>query len=399
MLSVIVTPFDPPRMYGAELSCVELSDNLARLGAKVWTLERAPSFGRSTKLASKSFEVNGVSSSPLGLLKLTINVIQACKSTTCDLIYSYHVDFGESLLPAFFASLVANRPLMVAVHDDLNRNEDSLDLITLIKKKLKSTQADSNQSRITSFFRQLSFTIIRRIACRFAILCLTPSFFAADYARTLLHAQRVFVMGQGIDTAWFVQPNGTVTEEYDAVFFGRIDEYKGVDVLLNAWKDVIAKKSDAKLLVIGSAQSSDQGTKYFSEMIQLSKELGISNNITFSGYIQNINSVRKLISASRLFVFPSKKEGFGRVVSEAMACGCPCIVSDIPAFREVYSSAAVLVPVGDYKKLSEAILILLENPEKRRMLIEKGLELANQKRWSVIGDKVLKVIERSLSSS
>ena len=59
-------------------------------------------------------------------------------------------------------------------------------------------------------------------------------------------------------------------------------------------------------------------------------------------------------------MFPSKEEGFGLAIAEAMACGLPCVISNIPALRETFDPVAIFVNVDDPEAFAHAALTLIE---------------------------------------
>lgn len=83
-------------------------------------------------------------------------------------------------------------------------------------------------------------------------------------------------------------------------------------------------------------------------------------------------------AADVLLCSSDETEGFGLPVLEAMACGLPCVVTDIPAFRTFASPAdyARFVPVGDPARMAAAVAELLESPAERERLRRRGLEVA-----------------------
>jgi glycosyltransferase involved in cell wall biosynthesis len=85
-----------------------------------------------------------------------------------------------------------------------------------------------------------------------------------------------------------------------------------------------------------------------------------------------------LYSGAALFAFPSRHEGFGLPVVEAMSQGTPVVASDIPAIREVAGDAARLVPVGDVARWADALEELLADDAARDRMAIAGLARAGR---------------------
>lgn len=83
-----------------------------------------------------------------------------------------------------------------------------------------------------------------------------------------------------------------------------------------------------------------------------------------------------LYRRAALHALPSAEETFGRTVIEAMACGCPCVVSDLPVLREVTAGSAECVDFTDAEVAAAAMRRVLADPVHAATLRERGLRRA-----------------------
>jgi glycosyltransferase involved in cell wall biosynthesis len=103
--------------------------------------------------------------------------------------------------------------------------------------------------------------------------------------------------------------------------------------------------------------------------------------------------------AAEALLLPSRYEGFGLPVLEAMAAGCPVIASNVSALPEVAGEAAILVPPDDLPAWNEAVLRLLRDDRLRRSLVEKGRERVSRYTWDDCARRTLAVYRRVLEKS
>jgi len=201
--------------------------------------------------------------------------------------------------------------------------------------------------------------------------------------------KRIALGGNGVDARWFSKLEED--KRYEGSFMGRVERGKGVDTLLLAWRGVVAKIPHARVVIIGSMDPADE--REFRGMIRQS---ALEENVVFAGYVSD-SEAESLMRSSRIFIFPSRREGFGLAVAEAMAAGVPCIVSDIPALVENFASAAVVVPVEDHYTLANEILALLDDEAKSQSIARTGRELASKMDWDQICVREAKLIRETLS--
>lgn len=132
----------------------------------------------------------------------------------------------------------------------------------------------------------------------------------------------------------------------------RHEHQKGLDVLVRAFPRVLATSPSARLLIAG------RDGNLTPTLRQLVEDSGASASITLLGARDD---VADLIAASDVFVSPSRWEGFGSVLLEAMALGAPIIASRVPAIEQTVDTTATLVAPGDPQQLASAITALLQD--------------------------------------
>jgi glycosyltransferase involved in cell wall biosynthesis len=115
---------------------------------------------------------------------------------------------------------------------------------------------------------------------------------------------------------------------------------------------------------------------------------GEDKNIVLTGFVPQADLVA-LYNLADVFVSPSLYEGFGFPPLEAMACGCPVIVSNRGSLPEVVGDAALLIDPQDLGSLVGALRAVEETPSLRAALIQKGLERAQQFTWRATATKTL----------
>jgi glycosyltransferase involved in cell wall biosynthesis len=136
--------------------------------------------------------------------------------------------------------------------------------------------------------------------------------------------------------------------------------------LLNAFKIVKEKYPKATLLFLGDGPEKEK-------LKNVAKELGIIKNTVFLGFVKNPLAY---VKRSDVFVLSSKSEGTPVVLIEAQACGVPIVATDCPVGPRWIldeGKAGILVKVGDYKQIAEAIINILENKNIAFKLVKNGL--------------------------
>ena len=157
-----------------------------------------------------------------------------------------------------------------------------------------------------------------------------------------------------------------------------MDPRKNFSRLIEAFHQI--KDKSIKLFIIGMKQKS------FNDV-----NLESSENIYLPGFVDD-EELKKMYQNALLSVYPSLYEGFGLPPLESMTFGCPAIVSNIPALKEISEDAVLYVNPLDINDIMHKIEFLLENNDKREELRLKGFEQINKYSWSKSAKKVLEII-------
>ncbi len=116
------------------------------------------------------------------------------------------------------------------------------------------------------------------------------------------------------------------------------------------------------------------------------------DRIRYIGYVPE-DDLAKIYNLARVLVYPSFYEGFGLPPLEAMACGCPVIVSNAASLPEVCAEAAYYVDPKDTADMGKSIMNFLENDSLRSVFIQKAMERAQNFRWEKSAYRHLELFE------
>lgn len=130
----------------------------------------------------------------------------------------------------------------------------------------------------------------------------------------------------------------------------------------------------------------------------IAERLEISHRVHQPGRIDK-EDLAALYSGAEAFVFPSKFEGFGMPVLEAMACGTPVLSSTAAALPEVYGDAALEFEPDDIHEMAAAISRITDDEAVRCELIEQGYEQVKRFSWERSARKILGILRRAAETT
>jgi glycosyltransferase involved in cell wall biosynthesis len=171
------------------------------------------------------------------------------------------------------------------------------------------------------------------------------------------------------------------------LFVGSLFNRRHVPSLLHAFSHVVRRIPSAKLVIVG-----DNRTYPREDPLGVAASLAIAARVEVRDYASD-DEISALYRRAAVFVFVSEYEGFGLTPLDALAYGVPIVVADTPLSREIYGDAAVSVPAGDAHALSEAVLLLLRDPGRRRLALEAAPAVLARYSWDRAAAETLAAIE------
>jgi len=207
-------------------------------------------------------------------------------------------------------------------------------------------------------------------------------------AVTPLAASQVFRVPPAAEVADVCKRYGLIPGRF-LLYVGVLEPRKNVPHLLEAYSRIAQRFPDVPLVIAGK-----KGWMYEAIFERVSS-LKLESRVHFPGYVAE-EDLPGLYHGARAFVYPSRYEGFGLPVLEAMQCGVPVITSNISSMPEVAGDAALLVSPDDTAALTDAIARLMTDDELAHKLAQRGLVQAKRFTWERCARETLSVYHSCL---
>ncbi len=211
-------------------------------------------------------------------------------------------------------------------------------------------------------------------------------------------ASQIAVIHNGYNNELFRPVNNpektkAVLDKYDLssqffLYTGRLEKKKNTATLVEAFALFREDhpQSEMKLVLIGDAGFGYDEVKY---VIQ---EFNLEEEVQMPGWVDE-EDLPYIFGAASAFIFPSKHEGFGIPVLQALACGLPTAVSDLPVLREIAGDAVLYFDQNDKREISRAMERIAGDEALRQELRAKGRERAQGFSWQKCAAETLALIE------
>ena len=201
-------------------------------------------------------------------------------------------------------------------------------------------------------------------------------------------ASKIYAIHEGVDVGLLeyaaTQRRRLIDGKY-ILFVGKPYVHKNVETLIKALEFL---PEDIKLVIAGA-----KGV-FWDRVVKRVNRSDLMERVKHLGFVDD-DDLPNLYKHAIAFVSASLEEGFGLPPLEAMALGCPTIVSDIPVHREVCDEASLFFNPHSPKELARLIVEeLINDPSLRANLIDRGLENVKRFSWEKMAREILEVYEK-----
>ena len=172
------------------------------------------------------------------------------------------------------------------------------------------------------------------------------------------------------------------------LYVGGLAPHKNLGVLLDAL--ALLRDTPCTLAMVGA---DDGFTSCGEELREHASRLGVSGRVRWIGRVSD-DELLDFYRGARVLVLPSLMEGFGLPAAEAMASGCPVIVSTGGSLPEVVGSAGLQFEPSDAAALAAALESVLRDEALAEDLAQRGLQRAADHSWQRAGHRVLRGLRR-----
>ena len=217
---------------------------------------------------------------------------------------------------------------------------------------------------------------------------------AMDYASRFVPGDYE-IIPNGVDLNHF-KPDVPLIEEFcdgklNIVFMGRLEFRKGINYLLKAFLEIKNQMPNTRLIICGP------GTRLRERYEKWAKDVRLPD-VVFTGMV-HYNGQPSYYRTADIFCAPAtSRESFGLILLEAMATGRPIVATNIEGFASVVTDGeeGLLVPPMNSHALSDALLTLLNDKEKRLCMGQKGIITASKYDWKDVSKRVLEYYGKTI---
>ena len=281
-----------------------------------------------------------------------------------DVVYSSS-DFFPDVIPAFFLKLFKPKVKWVQC-------------VFHIYPDWRIRPGSKIKNFVGQYLQQFSLILARR-----ADIVLNINHDVSNYlVKNGFHGSRIVVIPPGIDPQALDNiPSAPANTGYDGIFLGRLNVNKGALDLIDIWANVVKEMPEARLGIIGGGDE-----EIIAKIKAKISHYDIASNIELLGYLENERAF-PIVKVSKVFLFPSREEGFGIAIVEAMHCGLPVVAWNLPVYAEHFPVAVETIEVEKFDAFAQQVILLLKQPKKRDVKTQQGKICAENFTWEKTANK------------
>ncbi len=174
------------------------------------------------------------------------------------------------------------------------------------------------------------------------------------------------------------------------LFVSTLQARKNVSALIRAFEQLASALPDAQLVLAGGISANSE------TIVRDAEQSPVAARICLTGRVAD-EDLPALYAGAQVFALPSKQEGFGLTMIEAMACGTPVVANNASCLPEVAGDAALLADADDAAVFAGALRRVLEDDSLRQTLVARGFHRAAQFRPEICARQMLEVYEQAAS--
>ncbi len=205
--------------------------------------------------------------------------------------------------------------------------------------------------------------------------------------------QEIVPIHLGVADSWFnIALNVRPQQKEFVLYVGNIKPHKNLRALVEAF-GLICEKIPHDLVLVGKKEGFITGDNLVAQEAQR-----LDGRVKFTGYVDD-KQLQQYFAHADALVFPSLYEGFGLPPLEAMAAGCPVLVSNTGPMPEICADAAVYCDPRRPEDIASKLLLLLSDQELREELRRKGHERARGFTWNQCVRRTCDVIRNVIAEA